>query len=309
MYIPPEQTRFSTDEPYTEIENELSQLKEKYSHVMLLGDFNSRVKDRTDFIEIDCFLDKEFSLDELTQETNENYSVFDLPHFSLKRESKDNKMNNFGYRLLDFCKSQNLYILNGRTFLDKLKGDTTCRNASVVDYFVCSLDMFPSICNFYVDEFCHTLSDVHKPVCLSIKSNRRKYECNKNLNPEERVRLWDSRKADQFITNVDCQMHINITDQLTCLTAVQNISESDINEVVENCNKLLINTARDTFGTMKFGNTCIYNQDKPDQWFGPECKRARKNFHSAKYYYRKRKTESNKSILHEKSKAYKKSFK
>ena len=55
---------------------------------------------------------------------------------------------------------------------------------------------------------------------------------------------------------------------------------------------------------MKYKN--VINQNSSDQWFGPECKRARKSFHSAKYYYLKRKTETNKSILHEKSKAYKK---
>ena len=81
------------------------------------------------------------------------------------RSSKDSKINNFEYQLLDFFKSHYLYIMNGRAYLDKQRGDTTCRDASVVDYFICSLNIFPSICNFYIDEFCHSLSDVHKPVC------------------------------------------------------------------------------------------------------------------------------------------------
>ena len=111
----------------------------------------------------------------------------------------------------------------------KILVETQCR------LFICSLDIFPSICNFYIDEFCHTLSDVHESVCLSLMCQSRKYiyEQNNRHTKEENVRLWDSRNADQFIKNVDCQMHLDITAQLSCMAAAENISQANIDEVVE----------------------------------------------------------------------------
>ena len=129
IYIYPEQTKYSVEDPFSEIENELNQSKDKYCNIMLLGDFNTRTKNRKDFIQIDSFVDKEYSLDFLTQYINYKLIIFEMPQFSLERTSKDIKMNNFGYQLLDLCKSQNLFIVNGRAYLDHQNGENTCRDA------------------------------------------------------------------------------------------------------------------------------------------------------------------------------------
>ena len=49
--------------------------------------------------------------------------------------------------MINFCKCNNLYILNGRTAKDKSKGSCT------VDYFLCSANILPFISDFYEDEF------------------------------------------------------------------------------------------------------------------------------------------------------------
>ena len=67
IYIPPEQTIYSVEDPFSEIENELNQFKDKYCNIVLLGDFNARTENRKDFIQIDSFVDKEYNLDFLTQ--------------------------------------------------------------------------------------------------------------------------------------------------------------------------------------------------------------------------------------------------
>ena len=61
----------------------------------------------------------------------------------------------------------------------------------------------------------------------------RKYEQNNRHTKEENVRLWDSRNADQFIKNVHCQMHVDITAHFSCMAAAENISQANIDEVVK----------------------------------------------------------------------------
>ena len=48
--------------------------------------------------------------------------------------------------LLDICKTNNLFIVNGRIGDDKTKsGKLTCKNSSVVDYCICTCSFF-TIC-------------------------------------------------------------------------------------------------------------------------------------------------------------------
>jgi hypothetical protein len=50
----------------------------------------------------------------------------------------DKGKNNFGKLLINLCKGQNLFIMKGRVGSDSNIGELTCRNASAVDYFICS---------------------------------------------------------------------------------------------------------------------------------------------------------------------------
>jgi hypothetical protein len=57
--------------------------------------------------------------------------------------SKDKGKNRYGNFLLDFCKGNNVFIMNGRLGKDQI-GNLTCRNTSVVDY--CLSLFFSSSC-------------------------------------------------------------------------------------------------------------------------------------------------------------------
>ena len=61
-----------------------------------------------------------------------------------------------------------MYILNGRCHNDKDLGKFTCKNASVVDYVICTDELFNSIADFYLDEFDPLLSDIHCPIVFNI---------------------------------------------------------------------------------------------------------------------------------------------
>ena len=67
-------------------------------------------------------------------------------NFRLQSQNSDTGVNNYGYRLVDFCIDNNLFIINGRG--DTNSSNVTCKNVSTVDFFL----LF-SICNSDVTMF------------------------------------------------------------------------------------------------------------------------------------------------------------
>ena len=66
-----------------------------------------------------------------------NEMCIERQNLNEKRISQDKaKPNNYGYKLIDFCKNNNFVILNGRCGKDKHVGKTTSKNCSVIDYIL-----------------------------------------------------------------------------------------------------------------------------------------------------------------------------
>ncbi|MEW8546103.1 MAG: hypothetical protein AB2693_21495 [Candidatus Thiodiazotropha sp.] len=303
VYIPPENTKYSVNEPFTELENEISVFSQRYKSIVLLGDFNARTSTRQDYIEVDELIAHEQNLDDIYNDFETQLSSLETTDMSVKRTSLDTKINNYGYQLLDFCKSQNVLIVNGRVYPDSKIGETTCRDASVVDYFICSVDMFNVICEFSVLEFCDLYSDIHNPITLSL--NVRLFNDSSVPNNEhfsEKVRLWDNAQQEKFLENFDWSLHSEIDNQLLELSNDDNVTQFKVDQVIEKCSSLFITTANNAFGTIITGKKIF---DSNSQWFGPDCKKARRTFLAAKRNYRTRNSEINKTILKQKSKAYK----
>ena len=76
--------------------------------------------------------------------------------------------NNYGFRLLDFCKTVDVAIVSGRAGSDANIGKCTCKKFSVVDYALVSSDLFPLISDYAVLDFCELYSDVHCPIVLKL---------------------------------------------------------------------------------------------------------------------------------------------
>ncbi|CAG2190917.1 unnamed protein product [Mytilus edulis] len=131
IYIPPEYTSYSSSSALDEIENEYLDLSSKFEKVFFIGDFNARTAEDRDFIYVNeneiCTYDEGVTVNMVCELDEKN-----LPR---KRNNEDKCKNRFGNQLLDFCKGNNLFIMNGRTTKDR-DGNLTCRNASVVDYCI-----------------------------------------------------------------------------------------------------------------------------------------------------------------------------
>ena len=114
-------------------------------YILLAGDFNSRTSDSPDYVVDDS---NNSNLDFLSDDY--------IADVEIKRYTQDKgRINNNGYQLLDLCTSSGLRIVNGRMGADKYIGKCTFvghRGSSLVDYVICSPDLFLVINYFHVNE-------------------------------------------------------------------------------------------------------------------------------------------------------------
>ena len=107
VYIPPEGSPFENKDVFTELENSLLLLE--HDGVCFLGDFNARTG------AVDGIITNGYNND-----LDMPYKVFDdapssdkIPSALPKRKSQDMATNNYGFRLLDFCKPLMLLLSMG----------------------------------------------------------------------------------------------------------------------------------------------------------------------------------------------------
>ena len=77
MYIPPQGTKYASDDPYLEIQEEIFKYCLDSKNVLLFGDFNSRCKTLPDFVRIDEHMCDIYGLQELFQESTNALQIFD----------------------------------------------------------------------------------------------------------------------------------------------------------------------------------------------------------------------------------------
>jgi hypothetical protein len=130
IYIPPENSLYSSDECFNEIETELLDLLSNDCTIALIGDFNSRTKNKDDYVKPDdnllqllyVFDDQELQNYMCDFETLENQNV------PLQRISLDiANPNEFGHKLLNFDRGNSLFIANSRCGKDRGIGAVTSK--------------------------------------------------------------------------------------------------------------------------------------------------------------------------------------
>ncbi len=161
VYISPINSSFSSqrDDIFSLIEEDITIFSSK-GNCIIIGDFNARTNQEADFIVDDN--------DEFIPISG-SY-VNDTP---ILRRNFDNKnIDTHGKLLLDLCKSSGLRIINGRKLGD-LCGNFTCFNhrgsPSVIDYALCSYDLFNDIEYFHVQDLLPY--SIHCMISCSMKTN------------------------------------------------------------------------------------------------------------------------------------------
>ena len=256
-----------------------------------------------DFVLPDDFLTNVKQCNVIT-ENNDCVSLFRNSDIPLSRSVSDTVCNNFGYKMIDFCKNNNLYIVNGRVGSDKGVGALTCKNSSTVDYVLSSLELFQFFPDFKVLEYCNFYSDVHSPISFSIETCENAPGVrNTPVSTQPTVKLWSANSADAFCAQIDRPTVENIAEELLHLNSTKSVNKANINNVMSKLCNVFIATAEKSFGNKVSHMKSRKEGNKP--WFNSTCRTARKKFHLVKRMHNCNKSNECKDVLKLASKSYK----
>ena len=327
VYIPPENSLYSDIEMFNELENVIVDTN---LHVCLLGDFNAHTKTENEYIDIDNHILNACNMSNDDQVLINKLHILEECHVSTIRYSQDNcKVDRYGKRLLDLCKSTQLFFVNGRFGSDRNIGHTTCNN-SLIDYVIISPDLFRFAVDFSILPFDPILSDVHNPICLKLCSNIRS-DCAQCPDRSDCVQCAacdiDTNDSDIVITHqgevpakprwlrdhaavFKDSLDVNQIDEL--LIKLRDIDPKNtnivtINNIVEDCNSIIKDAAKhaDMFIKPVHKRPSDNKYAHCKKYFNSECYVKRKAYRkSKKYFYRVRSVVNHNDMIC-KSKEYK----
>ena len=241
VYIPPQNSDYAAENPYDEIEREMNRLSANCEYVLLLRD-NSRTKNLIDYIVPDSDIFESINWRKIFEELLSDMDYFDeSEYFSLHRQNSDLGVNKYGYQMTEFCKDNNLYILNGRCTIDS--GKTQCKSFSAIDYFVSSLNILPLLQTLYVHGFCPLLSDSHNAVSLVMTVLCSQVKTTSAENIKKQPKLWWPEKTDAFVNNFDVNKIVELSNGLSELRGRNDIVQDDMNSLVNSLNNVILKIA------------------------------------------------------------------
>jgi len=241
-----------------------------------LGDFNGRTSNDDDFIH----LDKNRHGDDFIDFINDDLVTLDELEIPRKRKSMDKVKNGYGNKLLELCRGNSLFLLNGRVGEDmQHEGRLTCKISSTVDYCLCTVYLLKYINNFKILDFSSLYSNVHSPI--QIKILKRELENNFNHiagqtleTGVEKIKRWDNEKCVEFRNNIKLDKIDNLKNKILSITQSDK-TKVDINSLSDDLCQIFIESATSTFGTKLYKTEKTSRQKqvcKSKPWFNEECK-------------------------------------
>ena len=274
VYIAPEHSTHTREDAFNMLESEIACIS-KDQDIMICGDYNARTGLLPDF-SAHCLSGNDDSLpvkvpsDDLI---GEQITRCLIDRGMLLRYSEDNKsVNNYGKKLLDMCKTTGLLIVNGRIGLDKglgkyTRSDTT--GNSVVDYVICSPNLFVKINDFYIQE--KLPESDHLPLCMSLVTDEPGDNASRNTDNSWRPCYrykWDFHGLENMkrnlIDNISRPYLKDLYDRLADLSCTSVVAEAHDEYIMQACNRAC--TLRRTRPPGK---------KRPLPWYDEECKTKR----------------------------------
>ena len=211
--------------------------------------------------------------------------------------------------MLDTCKNNNLFIVNGRFGKDKGIGATTFRDKSLIDYTLCSAESFEILHDFEIVELDSIFSDGHALSAWSINCNNQINLVNETSNNFFSPKLqWSESSKNTFTSNIDKNELRKIHTKLEGIQLQQidpDVTAESINGITDGIAGIFIQAASKSLKQSKQP----YKRRIFDKlWFGPACKIARKKYHRARNIYNRTKSSQAKNNLQTASKLYKKTM-
>ncbi|CAC5386352.1 E3.2.1.14 [Mytilus coruscus] len=299
VYIPPENSKYASKEVFTEIEDELLHLQHNRCNIALLGDFNAKTRTLDDFVVPDDSL----------FEVLDNFDDNELLVYLFSEDTSS--VNNYGYKLLDFCKRLNIYIGNSRlNGNDKSIGKKACKDVSLVDYFLISSNVFPCVKSFDVLDYNPLYSDVHCGLSVYLHSNVKKNTTKQNVGhcSKSNYIKWNVAKQDEFVEAIfSSQLSFGELDTIFNEECEGNQVKHVIDKAVNKIGEIFRNTVKSIFGFKNSTRKKVKPDNKP--WYTKSCQEKRKQFNINRKKYNLRKSSVNKQILTRSGREYKKEMK
>ena len=310
VYLPPTDSRFNNPDELEMFDIEITTMSVLHKYMFLLGDFNARTTSEQEFIDADDFLAEHFGYDDTLNQFYNISSLLTQYGLEYNRSSKDTLLNNEGKFLIDICKSNNFFIMNGRCGQDRGIGEFTFKNTSVIDYSIASAHALKFVENFNILELDCLFSDEHS--LLSTYLNLKASGDQKKNNLFKKTKSnpkWNESKKQTFLSNIDKNKIQAINNQLRDLHQSNNLNTDDINQICTEIGSIFVSAAETTSGTSSASHKYISDTNKDSNpWFGYTCKNARRKYHIARKINNINPSGNNKAKLKEASKNYKRTM-
>ena len=151
-------------------------------------------------------------------------------------------------------------------------------------------------------------SDIHTPIVLhlSLQNDNNIDSSTQVINCKEKIKSWDRSKEQLYVQSIDSELISNLLTSLDNIDP-ENTTESSINHIIKQLNKLYIDAAKTTLGTTTGSKKKITKPNKNTKpWFTNACQKARRKFRNSKVYYFRKRTESARKMYKDNEKMYKK---
>ena len=313
-YIPPDNSSYSSIDLFDVIEYQYMQFEHMSDYFFLFGDFNARTGTVCDYNELNGHIADSLLIEEDDKDIITLMSKYSIP---LDRTSEDKVLNKYGKRFIELCSNLGILIMNGRCGKDVNIGKCTCDGRSVVDYVVCSPELFDYCEKFEVLDFDCLLSDKHCPIIFNLYQSYSATSVG-NENVDDRTDglsknimslKWSPEKCSLFRSHIGhCQINaiINTIDK----GMYDGMSQSSLNTIVSEIGDLFRESAKNS-DIMKISNkkTKLTKRKLPKKpWFNSKCEIRRSNYFKCKNKYNKFGSEVNHINMKISFKLYRKSL-
>ena len=276
VYLPCQTSRYFDKQIFDKISLDMLSLNSKYDvPFILIGDFNARTGNLSDF----CPVNDNDILD--------NQDIFQFLDIDFTRSNKDKVTNLNGTGLIDLCKSFNLIICNGRIGEDKAVGDFTCQTPngnSLVDYIIVSTELLPHVSNFRISEFDRCLSDVHRPIHMTLEvcnlAETDKGEITEDYGISQVLyrKMWNTELSGQFFNSFDNNLLNDFGEKIENFRE-QNLTQDNMDSFYKELSDLFIDRAKSVGLCKNTKNTKPNIRKYPKkEWFTQKCEEKRKQY-------------------------------
>ena len=331
VYIPPPDSPFSSGDEFDLILRDLLDIKSSHnSKICLVGDFNSRTGTLPDQLEPDRHLLTATGLEDYRDEIFIDDTFLNNLNIPTTRHNDDKIVDTNGRKMIEFCMDAGMLIVNGRFGKPKVSGRVTCKGSSTVDYAIADTDVLGHINDFCVETFDRCLSDIHCPISLELVGNlpmnvsatiqTHNTLTDHNTQPEKQTAnikvSWDKTKSKEFGETLQISDINNLVAQINTISDQPSIiSQGDIDDITNSIKQIYIESGKKVGVINSKPTTHQISRTKAQQrktnqkpWFDDTCKQSRKDVFLAKNCFKISPNISNKTVMNDESKAYRKTI-